>query len=108
MKRITLNFIVDLLSFISLLGLIFTGIVMGFVLPPGTGGLGRGYHGGRGAEEIKSLWTMTRHEWGGIHFIISIVFIVLMLVHLVMHWTWIKCYFKSLFSFSPKNCDNLD
>lgn len=109
MKRITFNFIVDLLSFMSLLGLMFTGIVIGFILPPGTGGgYGRGFRGGQGAEEIKSLWTMMRHEWGDIHFIISVVFIVLMLVHLVMHWTWIKCYFKSLFSFSPKNCDNQD
>lgn len=108
MKRTTLNFIVDLLGFISLLGLICTGIIIKFILPPGTGGRGRELRGGRGAEEIKSLLSMTRHEWGDIHFIISIVFIVLMLIHLVLHWTWIKCYFKSLFSFSRKKCDDLE
>lgn len=102
MKRTTFNFIVDFLSFISLLGLIFTGIVIGFILPPGTGG-------GQGStEEAWDLWTLTRHEWGGIHFITGIVFVVLMLVHLVLHWTWIKCYFKSLFSASQIKCDNQD
>jgi hypothetical protein len=109
MKRTTLNFIVDLISFVTFVVLVFTGFVIRFILPPGSGGgHGYGYRGGRGAEEIKSLLSMTRHEWGDIHFVISIIFIVLMLIHLVLHWTWIKCYFKSLFRFSPKNCDNAE
>ena len=102
MKRATLNFIVDLVSFCNLLGLAFTGSIMKWVLPPGTGGYGRGFRGGRGAGEIKYLWSMTRHEWGAIHFYLAILFIVLMVVHTILHWTWIKCYFKSLFGFSQK------
>jgi hypothetical protein len=108
MKRVTLNFIVDLFSFIALLGLVCTGVIIKSVLPPGTGGRGRELHGGRGTEEVKSLLSMTRHEWGDIHFIIAVIFVVLMLVHLVLHWTWLKCYFKSLFSFSRKKCENLE
>ncbi len=108
MKRTTLNFIVDLFSLISLLGLIFTGFIIKNILPPGTGGRGQVIHGGLGAGHVKALLSMTRLEWGDIHFIISVVFVVLMLVHLVLHWTWIKCYFKSLFRFSWKNCDNLE
>jgi hypothetical protein len=37
MKRSTLNFIVDLAAFLDLLGIIFTGLIMEYVLPPGTG-----------------------------------------------------------------------
>ena len=48
--------------------------------------------------EIKYLWSMTRHEWGAIHFYLALVFVVLMVVHIVLHWNWIKRYFKSLFS----------
>ena len=40
---------------------------------------------------------MTRHEWGSIHFYMAVVFVVLMIVHIVLHWTWIKHYVKSGF-----------
>ena len=113
MKRTTLNFIVDFISFIDLLVLACTGFIIKYILPPGSGGgHGFGYRGGRGAVEAKTLWSMTRHEWGDIHFYFSVLFIILMLVHLVLHWTWIKCYFKSLFGIKKsgkniENCGNL-
>jgi len=102
MKRATLNFIVDLISFCNLLGLAFTGSIMKWILPPGTGGYGRGFRGGRGPGEIKYLWSMTRHEWGAIHFYLAVLFVTLMVVHIILHWTWIKCYFKSLFGLFEK------
>ena len=103
MKRGTLNFIIDLISFFNLLGLIFTGIIMKYILPPGTGGYGRGFRGGRGpAEEIKYLWSMTRHKWGDIHFYLAAVFVILIAVHIILHWSWIKNYFKSLLGLSGK------
>jgi len=46
---------VDLVSFVDLLGMAFTGIIMKYVLPPGTGGCGQLLHGGRGREHIKEL-----------------------------------------------------
>jgi hypothetical protein len=97
LRRITVNFIVDFVSFLDLLGLIFTGIIIRYILPPGTGGRGQELHGGQGAGRVKDFWTMTRHEWGDVHFYMVVVFIVLMLIHLFLHWTWIKCYIKSLF-----------
>ena len=105
-RRITVNFIIDLAAFLDLLGLIFTGFVIKYVLPPGSGGRGQELHGGQGAGHIKSLWSMTRHEWGDVHFYLSVVFIALMLVHLALHWTWIKCCFKSPFCLSEKHCDS--
>lgn len=104
----TVNFIVDLAGFIDLLGLIFTGVVIKYILPPGSGGgHGYGYRGGRGPSEgARELWSMTRHEWGDIHFYMSVVFVALILIHLALHWTWIKCCFKSLFSLSEKTCDS--
>jgi hypothetical protein len=38
MRRATLNFVVDVVSFIDLLCLAFTGIIIKRILPPGTGG----------------------------------------------------------------------
>lgn len=102
MKRVTVNFVVDLVSFIDLLGLAFTGIIMKYILPPGSSGLGRLEHGGPGREHIKSLWSMTRHEWGRIHFYLAAFFLALIVVHIILHWSWIKNYLKSLFGLSRK------
>jgi len=102
MKRSSLNFIVDLVSFIDLLGIVLTGIIMKYILPPGTGGRGREVSGGMGGEHIRDLWSMTRHEWGSIHYYLALLFIVLMTAHILLHWDWIKNYFKSLFRFAQK------
>jgi len=102
MNRSSLNFIIDLVSFINLLGLVFTGFIMKYILPPGTGGLGRGFRGGRGGEHIKNLWSLSRHEWGNVHFWLAGLFIALMIVHIILHWGWIKNYFKSLLSCSQQ------
>jgi len=108
MKRTTINFIVDFISFVDLLFLAVTGSIMKYILPPGSGGYGRGFRGGRGfytadgPEPIKYFWSMTRHEWGYIHFYLAAGFVILMVVHIILHWTWIKNYFKSLFGISQK------
>jgi len=136
MKRGTINFIIDLVSFVNLLCLAVTGFIMRYILPPGSGGRGRMFRGGRGGqagEQIRELWSMTRHEWGDIHFYpvrkkapspgrgkniarvgskaprelsngvyLAALFVILMLVHIILHWIWIKNYFKSLLGFSQK------
>lgn len=101
-KRATLNFMIDLVSFVDLLFLAVTGTIMKWILPPGTGGHGRALTGGRGRQEIKYLWSMTRHDWGDIHFILALLFVFLVAVHLVLHWNWIKGYFKSLLGISGR------
>lgn len=97
MRRSSLNFIIDFIAFIDLLLLASTGLIIEYVLPPGTGGLGRELTGGRGREEIKDLLGLTRHQWGDIHYILALAFILLMLAHILLHWTWIKNYFASIF-----------
>ena len=104
LKRGTVNFIVDLVGFVDLLGLALTGYIMKYVLPPGSGG--RGFRGGRGGAQMKELWSMTRHEWGRIHFYLALLFVTLMLVHIILHWNWIKTCTKSVLSRSrDRTCD---
>ncbi len=97
MKRSSLNFLVDIISLVDLLGMVFAGLVMKYVLPPGSGGLGRQLHGGAGREPVKTLMTLSRHEWGTIHFYLAAGFTALMLLHIYLHWGWIKSYIKGLF-----------
>ena len=111
MRRATLNFIVDLVGFVNLLLLAATGSVMKWVLPPGSGG-GRGYgfRGGRGpgpsAGQVKQLLGLGRHDWGDVHFILALLFVFLVLVHIVLHWSWIKTCAKSiLFPSRKTSCD---
>lgn len=80
MKRNTLNLTVDLMSLIILLALACTGLIMAFVLPPGSGGRGG-----------LALWGMGRHDWGDVHFVLALALIGLLLVHLPLHWSWVCC-----------------
>lgn len=78
MRRDTLNFLVDLLALLAMIGLLFTGLVDKYLLPPGS-------RGGHGLE----LWTLSRHEWGDIHFWFAVSLIVLLILHVMLHWTWV-------------------
>lgn len=104
MKRSTLNFITDLVSLIILLTLVISGFIIKYVLPPGSGGRGRVQHDGRGQEHIKTLWSIGRHEWGDIHFYLAVLFVVLMAVHIFLHWRWIRNYLRTLFGSSQNEC----
>jgi hypothetical protein len=103
----TMNFLVDSMVFAALLLLAATGAVMKWVLPPGTGGgHGRGFRGGRSPAEVKDLFGLARHDWGDIHFILALLLVSVILVHVVLHWTWIKTCGKSLLFPSRKApCD---
>jgi hypothetical protein len=82
MRRVTVNFIVNLASFVVLVGLSVSRIII--ALPHE-----------HGPNEAKGPLGMG--EWGDIHLWLGIVFVVLMLAHLVLHWDWIKCYVQSIF-----------
>jgi hypothetical protein len=103
MKRSTLNFFVDLISFVTLVGMVLTGIIMKYILPPGTGACGIGFRGGRGEEQVRDLWSMTRHEWGQVHFDLAVLFAILMVLHIILHWTWVKNYLSGLLCSPQKN-----
>jgi len=76
MKRPNLHFIVDYLGFAGFVVLTATGVLMRYVLPPGSG-------------RSTTLWTLDRHEWGSVHFWIAIAFLAVLALHLFLHWRWI-------------------
>jgi len=55
-----------------------TGLLLAFRLPPGS----------RGGQGLSAL-GMTRHDWGDVHTWLSYGFIVLLLLHLAVHWRWL-------------------
>lgn len=76
MTRTLLNLLIDLAAAALILGLMATGYILRFPLPPGS-------------NRILSLWGLTRHQWGAVHFWISTGLLSILLVHLVLHWNWL-------------------
>lgn len=76
MKKSNQNFIIDSLAIIAFIFLTTTGILMRFMLPPGSG-------------KNATIWSLDRHEWGAIHFWLSVVFFSILVLHLIYHWRWI-------------------
>jgi len=92
MKRPHLNALVDAAAMLAFMLLASTGFVLQHQLPPGSGeAFGRGMGRGAMQRSIELLWGWTRHEWGEIHYWIAWVLLVVLSVHLFLHWKWIVC-----------------
>lgn len=85
----------DVLLAVSFVLLAVTGAVMRWVLPPGTGGR----HGGRAAG--RELLNMSRHDFGDVHFWIAGIMVLLVLLHLALHWGWIRASTQRIVGFHP-------
>jgi len=76
LKRTSVNLSIDLLAAASFVGMIATGYILFFALPPGT-------------NKSLSLWGLRRHQWGEIHFWISIGLLAILVAHVALHWQWL-------------------
>ncbi len=100
---------IDLVGFVLLILVTVTGGIIKWHLPPGSGhgshghgsghGLGQGFgHGYGHGHEIgavdgsgpKLLWGMDRHDWGDIHFWLSVAFLAVIAIHLYQHRYWLR------------------
>ncbi|WP_305907451.1 DUF4405 domain-containing protein [Methylomarinum sp. Ch1-1] len=76
MKQSILIKVVDLCSFIALTLIVSTGTLLEFTLPARSG--------------RSSVWGLTRHQWGDVHWYVSIFFLLMMSLHLLTHLKYIK------------------
>ena len=81
MARPKVNFVVDSCGFAGFVLLTATGVLMRYVLPPGSG-------------RFTTLWTLDRHGWGNIHFWLAISLLSVLVIHLFLHWRWIATVVK--------------
>jgi len=88
MKRTDWKYVVDAGLFVCVVGIAGIGLLMGFAL-----GEGPAVEGGMS----KYFLGLHRHQWGEIHFLLSLAFIVLLAVHLTLGWNWIKGKSRMLF-----------
>jgi hypothetical protein len=76
MKRNTLNFVIDAISAVVTLGMVATGLLLRFVLPPGSG-------------SRRMLWGWGRHDWGDLHFWLAVGVGAVIVLHIALHWQWV-------------------
>ena len=86
-RKAVVNFVLEGATLITLILLAATGFIMEWRLPPGSGGMGPGR--GAGREGALTMLGMNRHQWGDIHFWIAMTFLILLTLHLFLHWWWI-------------------
>ena len=94
MTRNKYNVVLDTFGFVVFLLLAFSGLVLKYVVECKGG---QGYRGGRGVftEPETFLW-LERSGWQDIHFVLSVTLILIVLLHIILHWNWIVCQVKSV------------
>jgi hypothetical protein len=68
--------------------------------------MGSGSYQGRRNPNFKTaLWGLSRGTWDDLHTWTSLVMIVGVLVHLVLHWRWIVCVTKKMLPSLPRRAN---
>ncbi|HHS12678.1 MAG TPA: DUF4405 domain-containing protein, partial [bacterium] len=90
-ERIKINFIIDVLMFLVIMAAGGIGLLMKYVLVPGSERFAR-----YGADVDLFLWGWDRHQWGALHLALGYVLLGLLILHIVFHWGQIKRMYRNL------------
>ena len=86
MRKIVVNFWLDILIFVVFIGMTSTGVLL-LGVPYGFGG---------------AILGLPRHDWGDLHWVLSLLFVILIVIHLALHWSWTTASFKKRLGMGPK------
>ena len=96
MNKAKVNLVIDALLLLCVAGITGVGLLMKYMLIPG---YLRWEVYGRNVGLY--LWGLDRHQWGMIHLVIGLVFLGLLVLHVVLHWSMIVgIYYKLI----PSRC----
>jgi hypothetical protein len=91
MNKTKINFIIDALMMMLMASIIGLGLLIKYVLLPGKEAWN--IYG----RKVDLLFLgLSRHEWGSIHFIIGIILVVLLVLHVILHWQMILNVYRKL------------
>jgi hypothetical protein len=90
MSRTLLNFILDSLLLAAFAVLIWSAVVVRFVFPPGTSAAG------------WMLWGMGYDQWISIQFAMVAILALGVLIHVMLHWTWVCGFIAARFGRGKK------
>jgi hypothetical protein len=72
-----LNFWINVAIYVMMGVMLFSGFLMKFTMPPGTGGK-------------LTLLGFDRHGWGVLHFWVAVALLIGVVLHLWLHWAWVR------------------
>ena len=84
MKKMTINIVIDLLLLVAMAVISVSGFLLDGILPH--------CHGGGGV--VRSVLGMGRHAWADIHLIAGIILVVLLALHIILHWSQVDGFFR--------------
>ncbi len=94
-NKAKINYIIDVIIGIGFLASAITGIVL---LLNGSGG----YQGGRNPRFVSEVFIISRSAWNSLHTWSSVIMVIGVFAHLVLHWKWIVNMTKRLFKHSER------
>ena len=97
MRKATQNFILAITLILLSLVEAISGFVLWLAFPRGGGG--RGWQGGGGGT--LTFWTIPRDTWIDIHDWVAVALLVVVIIHVILHWQWIVRMSKSLVKRAP-------
>jgi len=77
MSRTSLNFLLDTFLFLVTVTLLFTTAVLRFVFPVPSASVG------------WRLWGQSYDAWANFQFILTSIIALAILLHVMMHWSWV-------------------
>jgi len=90
-KKITQNAIVDILALITFLPMALSGLILFLYWPTGS----RGFQGGRNILYSGDAIGLSHQNWVNIHNLSSLLFTILIVIHLILHWYFFRTMKKS-------------
>jgi hypothetical protein len=91
MKRTHINLVIDALLLVCTAAIAGIGLLIKFVLVPG---YRRWEIYGRNVSLF--FWKLDRHQWGTIHLSAGLVFLGLLALHVILHWSMIVGIYRGL------------
>jgi hypothetical protein len=76
MKKVSMNYWLDIIAFIEFAFLTTSGILMQYSLPERSG-------------HSMTVWGLSRHQWGDWHYYLALALFTTLALHIVLHWKWI-------------------
>jgi hypothetical protein len=96
MKKAKLNLVIDALLLLCTAAIVGIGLLMKYVLVPG---FKRIEIYGRNVELY--FLSLNRHEWGTVHLIVGYIFLALLVLHIILHWSLIVSIYRKLIPSRP-------
>ncbi len=95
MNKSKINYIIDFLAGIFFVVSAFSGLAMLIYMPSGV-------RQGR----LQEFLGIQKEAWIGVHNGSSVILVVLVIIHLILHWNWIAHMTKVMFK--SEKSENID